>query len=400
MKIALISHKLPPSGAGQAVIIYRMFETLKADSYCLISPESHDEENPSVGNTRKLTGKYYHLPPASRLKGGHRFGLRYVRDSINLLIAIRQNARRVTEIVSREGSGAIVACTGDVTHLPAAYLASRRTGIPFHAYVFDHYSYREWYDSTAAFWARRIESFLMKRAATVITPNEILRDDLHDRFGVEPVVIHNSLDISSYEANGQPPSSARDGEIKIVYTGEIYDAHYDAFRNLVAALKVLGRPEIKLHIYSSRPAAELNALGIDGPVVHHPEQLASEMPRIQMDADLLFLPLAFDSPYPELVRTSSTTKMGEYLAARRPVLVHAPKDSFVNWYFRKHSCGVVVDENDPAHLAGAIEKTLANPELRQRMVAAAWECAQKEFSLSASRAAFARLVSGEELQRT
>ena len=397
MKIALISHKLPPSGAGQAVIIYRMFESLNADSYCLISPESYADETPRVGNTRKLTGKYYQLPPTWRLKRGHRFGLRYVRDSINLLIAIAQNARRVTEIVSREGSGAIVACTGDVTHLPAAYLASRRTGIPFHAYVFDHYSYREWYDPTAAFWARRIEPFLMKRAAAVITPNELLRDDLHDRFGVEPVVIHNSLDISSYEANGHPPSSARDGEIKIVYTGEIYDAHYDAFRNLVAALEVLRRPDIKLHIYTSRPAAELNALGIDGPVVHHPEHPASEMPRIQMDADLLFLPLAFDSPYPELVKTSSTTKMGEYLAARRPVLVHAPKGSFVNWYCRQHSCGVVVDEDDPARLAGAIEKTLADPELRQRLAAAAWECAQREFNLSTSRAAFARLVGWEEM---
>lgn len=398
MKIALISHKLPPSGAGQAVIIYRMLESLNADSYCLISPESYDEENPKVRiSHKKLKGKYYQLPPTWRLRHGHRFGLRYLRDSINLLIAIEQNARRVTETVRGEGSRAIVACTGDVTHLPAAYLASRRTGIPFHAYVFDHYSYRECYDPTAAFWARRIESFLMKRAATVITPNEILRDDLHDRFGVEPIVIHNSLDLSPYEANGHPPSSARDGEIKIVYTGEIYDAHYDAFRNLVAALEVLRRPDIKLHIYTSRPAAELNALGIGGPVVHHPEHPASEMPRIQMDADLLFLPLAFKSPYPDLVRTSSTTKMGEYLAACRPVLVHAPKDSFVNWYFRKHSCGVVVDEDDPARLAGAIEKTLANPELRQQLAAAAWECAQKEFSLSTSRAAFARVVGWEEM---
>lgn len=398
MKIALISHKLPPSGAGQAVMIYRMFENLNADSYCLISPESYAEENPRVGNTRKLTGKYYQLPPTWRVKQGHRFGLRYVRDSINLLIAIAQNARRVTEIVSGEGSGAIVACTGDVTHLPAAYLASRRTGIPFHAYVFDHYSHREWYDPVAAFWARRIEPFLMKRAAAVITPNELLRDDLHDRFGVEPVVIHNSLDISSYEANGHQPSSAREGEIKIVYTGEIYDAHYDAFRNLVAALEVLRRPDIKLHIYTSRPAAELKALGIDGPVVHHPEHPATEMPRVQMDADLLFLPLAFDSPYPELVRTSSTTKMGEYLAARRPVLVHAPADSFISWYFRKHDCGVVVDESDPARLVDGIERILDDDGLRERLTANSWTRARADFDVTHSREAFAELIGLNEGQ--
>jgi glycosyltransferase involved in cell wall biosynthesis len=399
MKIALISHRLPPSGSGQALVIYRMLQWLSPESYCLISSERYDREQAGDNYSRKLPGRYYHLPPPFRINRGHRFGLYRLREGVNIPLAINQHARRITAIVRREKCGAIVACTGDVTHMPAAYMASRRVGVAFYAYIFDHYSYREWQDPAAAFWARRFEPRLMKSAAAVIAPNETLRDDLRERYGVEAAVIHNSFDISPYEVNEEQPSSARDGEIKIVYTGDIYEAHYDAFRNLVAAIESLGQPEVKLHLYTDRPEKDLDALGIRGPVVRHPHHAMWEMPGIQMEADLLFLPLAFDSPYPELVRTSATTKLGEYLAARRPVLVHAPPDSFVSWYFRRHNCGMVVDRSDPLRLAEGIRRVLGDAELRGLLSANAWERAHADFDIERSRAAFAQLIGLNGAQR-
>jgi glycosyltransferase involved in cell wall biosynthesis len=285
-----------------------------------------------------------------------------------------------------------------VTLPPAGYLASRRLGIPFYAYIFDDYLYREWEDPSAAFWARRFEPRLMRHAAKVIVPNEILCDDLRKRYGIEPTIIHNAFDIGPYKLNGGP-SGTDEKEIRIVYTGEIYEAHFDAFRNIVKALNAINDPDLKMHIYTNRSAADLDRLGIRGPVVHHPGRPASEVPNIQMNADILFLPLAFNSPYPDLVRTSSTTKLGEYLAARRPVLVHAPKDSFVSWYFRTHDCGLVVDEDDPSRLAEGIQTILRDGALRQRLAATAWERAQTDFSIEKSRAEFAQLVSWNQAEQ-
>ncbi|HYE16132.1 MAG TPA: hypothetical protein VD968_16965 [Pyrinomonadaceae bacterium] len=105
---------------------------------------------------------------------------------------------------------------------------------------------------------------------------------------------------------------------------------------------------MKLHAYTTQRAEELAGRGIGGPaVVFHPHLSVAEMPGVQRRADLLFLPLAFESPYPDLVRTSAPVKFGEYLASRRPVLVHAPPRSFISWYCREHDCGLVVDESDP-----------------------------------------------------
>ena len=391
MKFALVSHNVPPSGTGQSVVIYRMLRELDPLSYCLISTgDTTPGENPS----QLLPCNYHYLPPPFRFARGYRFGLQAVRESVNLLLAIVEYSRRIAGIVRRERSEAVVACTGDVTILPAGYLASRLTGVPFYAYVFDHYSYREWDNPVARFWARRFERLLMKGAAGIIAPNEILRDDLRRRFGVEATVIHNSFDMSPYETEKQPKAPIRkdSNEISVVYTGAVYEAHFGAFRNLMTAIRKLGRPGINLHLYTNQPDETLERENVRGPIVKHPQQSMTEMPRVQMEADILFLPLAFDSPYPDLVRTSATTKLGEYLASQRPVLVHAPRDSFVSWYFRQYECGVVVDEDDPARLAEGIELILSDAELCRRLVANALERARADFSISASRAEFARLL--------
>jgi glycosyltransferase involved in cell wall biosynthesis len=234
----------------------------------------------------------------------------------------------------------------------------------------------------------------MKGAAGIVVPNEVLRDDLQERFGVEATVIHNSFDISPYEtaaANGNIRSASA-GEVSVVYTGAVYQAHFGAFRNLMAAINKLDRRDVRLHLYTNQPAESLERENVRGPIVRHPQRSMTEMPRVQMEADILFLPLAFDSPYPDLVRTSATTKLGEYLAARRPVLVHAPRDSFISRYFREHECGIVVDEDDPARLAEAIKLVLSDSTLCNRLIQNAVQRARTDFSISASRAAFARLL--------
>lgn len=347
----------------------------------------------------KLPGNYRYLATPFGFSRGNRFGMWILRERLNLMLGIIQHARRIARIVKQEKCDAIVACTGDVTLIPAAYLASRYLNIPYYAYVFDHYSYREWRFQADVFWARLLEPRLMKTAAAVITTNDVLGDDLRQRFGIDALVIHNALDISVYQAR-EVQASPGTTEIKITYTGDVYEAHYDAFRNLIAAISQLARPEIKLHLYTDRPISlltneNITANDVDTPVVRHPHLTLDEMPSIQMQSDVLFLALAFDSPYPDLVRTSATTKLGEYMAAGRPILVHAPLDSFVSLYVRRYDCGVVVDVNETACLAEAIDRILSDEELRQRITANARERAQADFDIVKARTRFAEVLEME-----
>lgn len=394
MKFALVSYVLPPAPTGQAMLLYRLLGGLSADDYCLISlAEDYYGENYSG----RLPANYYYLPSEFRLRRGYRYGLATLRWYVNLLLAVTvgtwTRARRIAEIVRRERCEAVVGCSAghDMAYLPASYLASRLAGVPLYVYMIDDYS-SQWESRLVRSLARRIEPFVLKRAAGVITISEFLRDTLRRRHGVEAAVIHTPCDLSAYEAAAGDALTRDRGEVRIVFTGAVSSAQLDAMVNLVEALGLLGRPQVKLHVYTAQKQSDWEGEGLRGPVVFHPHRSVFDIPRIQGEADVLFLPLAFDSPFPEHIRTAVPSKSGEYLASGRPVLVHAPADSFLVWYFRTHGCGLVVDEPDASKLAAALGRLLDDEDLRRELVANARERARADFSVEAARAVFAEAL--------
>ncbi len=399
MKFALISNVLPPSESAHATIIQRLLRDLDPASYCLLSSRDYvSGEQPDYSG--RLAGKHFYLRPTFKLTRGHRFGLRRARENFNLYSGVLTRARAIARIIRRERCEAVVVCTGgnEILDFPAGYLASRLARVPFYAYLLDQYFHMVAYVHGKHF-LQRLEPVLMRGAAAVIAPNEFLAEELRQRHRIEPFIIHNPCDLSDYDDPLEEETETtgdvrREGSaVKIVYTGGVGPVHYDAFRNLLAAIESLGRPEVKLHLYTAQPLADLEREGIGGPaLVYHTHESASAMPGVQRRADVLFLPLAFKTPHPDIVRTAAPGKMGEFLAARRPVLVHAPRDSFISWYFRHHECGVVVDEDDPARLAQALDTLLNDAALRERLAARARERAEADFDLGKARVQFAEVL--------
>jgi glycosyltransferase involved in cell wall biosynthesis len=283
--------------------------------------------------------------------------------------------RQIEAIVRREGCDLIVACTGHVYDPVAAYRVSKKLGLPFIFYAFDDITSTMIPPITRDL-VRDYIPRLIGEAKCVIVPNEFLAEKYRDRFGVDPVILHNPCDLSPYE---HAPAKTISDEKRIVYTGAIYEAHFDAVRNLVDALRILDRSELRLHLYTTQSAARLASHGIEGPVSVHGHQPVTTMPAIQMSADILFLPLGFRTPYPETIRTSAPGKVGEYLASSTPILVHAPADTFLSWYFREYDCGLVVDQPDPALLARGIEALLTNGGQRERYVRNARKRSREDF---------------------
>jgi glycosyltransferase involved in cell wall biosynthesis len=176
-----------------------------------------------------------------------------------------------------------------------------------------------------------------------------------------------------------------------VYTGAVYAANHDTFRNLLAAID-LATIEARVHVYTAQSTGELAAAGIEGALEIHDHLPGADVPAVQRSGDVLFLPLAFDTPFPSLIRSSNPGKMGEYLASGRPILAHAPPGSFVAEYFREHGCGVLIDRLDPQALADGLERIVCDDELRRRVAHSARERALADYDIRRSREAFGALV--------
>lgn len=388
MKVAWVSNVLPPSSSAHAAILHRLLRDRATDTYCLLSGRNYERRSPDdVGE--RLPGAYYHLRNW-RITRGYRFGMARIRETANLLLD-SQRAFSIAGILRRENCGAIVAVTGgdEIQDFAAAYVASRLRGIPFYAYLLDQFSHMVRF-AMGMTLLRYLEPRMMRNAAAVIVPNEFLAEDVRTDYGVSPVVIHNPCDLGVYENNRSDRAAGEPW--RIVYTGHIGVLHFAAFRNLATALGRLNGGEATLHLYAKIDDGRLTDNGIVGPIVAHGVRPLAEMPSIQQSADILFLPLSVTSPHPEIVRTAAPGKMGEFLAARRPILVHAPPDSFLAWYFRRHECGLVVDRDDPEELARALRRLMAEPDLRRRLSERAWERAQADFDLTQARARFDALL--------
>lgn len=378
MRFALLSHILPPSPSGQAVMLYRLLSAFDPEQYCLLSQNTYEVNKDSALASGLLPARYCRLQPLDEWWGPNWVGVKQFVRLIEFLCQIVWRAIEIKRIVRSEECNLIVACSGDLVNIPAGCLAGHIARVPFYAYIFDDYVY-QWVGRERLF-AKLCAKWIFIGAAGVITPNPFLAAEYSRRYNINPAIIHNPCDPSLLQATPLTGWPAKKGEVRIVYTGAIYHANYDAFRNLVEAIEELQRPELKLHIYSAQSSKDLMQQSIASESVSiHGHLTYKEAMEEQYRADILFLPLAFDSPIPEVIKTSAPGKMGEYLASGRPILVHAPEDSFVSWYFREHVCGAVADKDDRNILADVIEKLIDDANWRKRLVANAQERARLDF---------------------
>ena len=372
-------------------MLYRLLKSIPATRYSLVSIKDYDGQETEYDATKRLPGHYYKLHFARQVPVRYFPWLSKVRTIVNFFWQVMARAIQIRRIVRKENSGLLIPCTGDFYDLPASYVASRWTGVPLAPYIFDDYAY-QWIGINREI-SRRVERIILKHAKEVAVPNEYMQREYRTRHGVESFLIRNPCIIPDLDELDAADRVFSKGAISIVYTGAIYHAHYDAFRNMVSALDRIDEPDVKLHLFTVQTVAELESHGICGPkVVCHPHVESSEVPKIIRQADILFLPLAFESPIPEVIRTSAPGKIGEYLAVGRPVLVHAPGDSFVSWFIRENGCGVVVGERDPAVLSNAIAGILSDASLRISMGERARALARKEFDVTIMQARFLEFV--------
>ena len=201
-KFAVLSHVLPPSPSGQSVMLYRILSLVDASDYYLIASRPQQDES----GTQPLQSPVYNLPPESAL----RFGYQRIRNIINLFISIFVRARNLLAILRRQPAHALIACSGDITDIPAAFLASRIAHIPFYAYIFDDYVY-QWTGNYRRF-AKFFAPFIFKHSAGIIGPNEFICEEYGRRYGIETTLVRNPCDANELSREPFTPWPAEAGE--------------------------------------------------------------------------------------------------------------------------------------------------------------------------------------------
>lgn len=358
-RTAFVTPVAPPHDSGQGIVLGRLLSGFDPDSYAVITSMRADEETPGLPSLPKV---------------------RVRRDAfrMNPWLALGLRTLRVVGALWRVRAQAVVGLSGRLLDLPAAWLAARLLRLPFHAWCVDDWLLQSRLDPGERL-ARALHRRILRGARSVVVPNGALAEELRARDGVAPVVAANPW----YDG---PVAGSAGARHRVVFTGQVYAAQLDAVENVVEAL---GGLDLCLDVFSGYVAPG----ALQSPRVRlHPHRPFAEIARVQQEADVLVLALAFRSPYPELIRTSCPTKLSDYLRAGRPVLVHAPADSFPARFCREHDCAVVVDRPDPAAVAAALRALLEDSSLAAALCARA-RLASELFEPARSRRALLEALS-------
>jgi glycosyltransferase involved in cell wall biosynthesis len=363
--IAIVSHTFAPDINGQAVVLGRLFEgrsgVVRLSSDRLWRPAQADGcININVSPPwliRKLRKAKLLETSIFRLYVSHR-------------------AKMIASALRSHHCSCVIACTGgDLVDIPASIVAAERTGVPCILHYFD--DYRSQWKIPNPIWSSRwmerhglaIEEEFVNRALGVVVPNELLYSELTERVQLPLKIIRNPVGLMPYQSARNTSLPEKDGSSRswrISYTGSIYEAQLDAVVNCARGIELLSQRgiAIQLHLYTSQSRESLQNQGVPESVQIHPAVPLEEAVRVQCESDFLLLPLAFRTRYPELIRTSAPGKMGEYLAAGRPILFHAPTDSFLVKFASEQKCGLICDIPDKVQIASQIERLVRDSQLR------------------------------------
>lgn len=394
--VAIVSHTLPGDLNGQAVMLDRLTSGPCDVPWLFIDTDRKARARPQRPNwmasypvgTPFLLRKLFRAP-------------RCHPQLYRLLV--RQRASAIARIIRHHRCRSIIGCTGgDLVDLPATVEAARLTGISAFLYYFDDYRIqwaiagKRWSPQFTPQLQELSESHALRHACGIITPNEILADDLGHRTTLPVVIVRNPVDTVSYgELRERYPRRPIDSTrpIRIVYTGSVYGAQADSLARLCDAIDLLRIRglSLELHLYGHYPSPDVcRMLPVEKIKFHAPVSQAGSA-EIQVQADVLFLPLSFTCEYPELIRSSAPGKFGEYLAAGTPLVVHAPAESFPAAFVSRHACGAVCDMPDSQKLADTLAAMITDAGLRQAMNRRAVGLAE-EFAEPKNRDRFVRFV--------
>jgi glycosyltransferase involved in cell wall biosynthesis len=353
-RLLVVSSWAPPTIGGTPTVVRNLLAALRRTSsqveVDVLRQRVRPEEStpPSCPTTTLARPRFL-----ENVRGGH-YALAPAVFAIVLARLLRRRDLRVV-ITLPEESFALAAA--------AACRLARR---PYALYMHNTYA-EQMTHPLDKLLARVAERWLLTGARPLISLSEPLRELYAAKYGVDSVVVPHIVDVEEYAGatNGALPLGLTPRSYA-VFTGDVYGMNLDALRRLGHVLAERFRGRLSFVVSGQKAEAELRELGVTPDVVVTGADRATVV-ALQRNAAILLAPLAFDSPFPEDVRTAFPTKVFEYLAADAPMLVHAPAGSALADAAEAHGWALVVTSRSEEELGRAMERLLTDTQLRERL---------------------------------
>lgn len=371
-KALIISGYTPPATNGSGLMMYNLLTYFPKNSYAFLT-ETIDERA-SLSKYRLPVPYYCYGNNLTSLsfdvtKGGTLTHIRkFIKNSpfakflsqfFYIPYLIYKIVSKGKTAIQKEKPTILIGYSDFGANLCATYILHKITKIPFALYMYDAYADNK-LPFVFSFLAKILEPKLFKEAKHVFVMCDKLEEHYKNKYKKKDIhIIYNSL----IDMDVFVPKNKTQKKFTIAYIGNVYWAQINALYNLINAVKELKDLPVSLTLYTSHTKTHLFELGVyEDEYINFTTCLPEEVPSVLANIDLVFVGLSFETKYPILINTSSPGRLCDFLRSDTPILVHAPKDSFLTTYAKKYDFAFIEDENNPHKLAETIHSIIDNPE--------------------------------------
>ena len=334
--LLIVTSYAPPMTQGAPQNLYNLFSQFPSNSYCILtsygtirrakpsgtwlagdyffydySGNAQKSFPPPVTgrNTSVLAGTYGSLAEAAkRLPPICRKLFVATVQGAYLLRNVIMTLRTAPPIITGRKIECILGTSDIGSSLISTYLLSRHTGVPYVLYLFDIYVGNR-LPLINDLLARIFEPLLFRNASLVIVTNEGAEQFYRKKYGdaFRCAVVHNSVFPSAYTAKRTLYAPRKPSTV--VYTGQVYWAQERSLMNLFQALDESELP-VQVDVYVPNASKAFKESIAKFPNVRLSSAPPSEMPNVQSQATILYLPLSWHTGRPEVIATATPGKLG------------------------------------------------------------------------------------------
>jgi glycosyltransferase involved in cell wall biosynthesis len=393
--LLLLSGSPPGTGKVGEIILRDLVAYYGAEqTHCIAIPSPRYAWTPGPASD----GMSVHVLPsihvnAQRWGGG---GWGAAESYFNFQIGFRREVARLVEQVVAQARERrverVFAVLNNALMMMVARRVARKLAVPLVALVWDP---PEYLLGTARFdrfsrkaLLREFKSSLAASSAVAVVSETMQHD--YAAWTAAPIhILRYGLPGEEDAMTKEPP---RDGEEWLIgFAGSMYSDC--AWKALLRALdsvgwRIAGR-SVRLRLLTakitlaSRHAAQIEFLGF---------RPAAEAQEILRSCHINYMPQPFVAHLRELCRYAFPTKLGNYLALGRPVLVHGPEEGALSQFYERHPMGARATSLEPGPIVDALEGLLGDEETYRQACEGARRTAQEHFDVSVFRAAIDRLL--------
>jgi len=354
-KLLVISRKFPPSSGGSQTVLKNLFRFFDSEEYIVV----HDDERSVEKSEFAYQDLRIDFPNVLRKS----FGKLLIPLYVFLIPVI---VYKLLKLHRRERFGKALIIYPDPFFSVAGYIFSRLMHVEYVLYFHDLFEEAQVKRTRIVqrCLARIFEGRLIKGSQRFLVVCGGLKDFYVKKYGIKAIILPHSIDLDiinkgiavAYDSKSAYASKT----IQVVYSGGIYDDQYDAIFSFVEAVRD-SNLNIKFTITSTQPREYFEKIGIadENTEVRFLEDRRNVF-ELQRQADILYLPLAFDPPDPLEVKTALPTKIFEYVASMKRILVHCSADSYLAKFCRENRIGCVCNTREKKDILNSIEKLMSD----------------------------------------